>query len=66
LGETVQHRVEIILRNNIESKLVRQSAVLVRFCDSVNVLARGSFRFQPLWAAQGKVSEILLFNCQLT
>lgn len=32
--------------------------------DAVNVLAERSFRFQPLRAAQGNVSEILLFNFQ--
>ena len=38
-------RLYIILRNNVEPQLYRQSAVLVRFCDTMNVMARGSCRF---------------------
>lgn len=59
-------RLYTILRNNLEPRLVRQSAVLVLSCDIGNVLAGCSFRFQPLWAAYGKVSEILLLNFQRT
>ena len=44
-------RLYIILRKNLEPRLVRQSAVLVRSCNTGNVLAGCSFRFQPLWAA---------------
>ena len=57
---------EIIARKIISLHFRAKRPGLVRHCEIINLAAAYRGRFQPLSAAQGNVSEILLFNFQRT